>query len=67
MMYTLSHKIESEGNIKRISPNDLNKEYFFRVPYIIDLGYKTLENDYVTDKAEYLFYRKNEGFKSLNK
>ena len=47
--------------------NEHNKEYFFRVPYIVDLGYKTLENDYVTDKAEYLFYRKNEGFKSLNK
>lgn len=47
--------------------NEYNKEYFFRVPYIVDLGYKTLENDYVTDKAEYLFYRKNEGFKSLNK
>ena len=47
--------------------NEHNKEYFFFVLYIVNLGYKYLVNDYVTDKAEYLFYRKNEGFKSLNK
>ena len=25
--------------------NEHNKEYFFRVPYIVDLGYKTLKKD----------------------
>lgn len=28
-MYTLSHKIKSEGNIERISPDDKEHEYFF--------------------------------------
>lgn len=46
---------------------EYNKEYFFRVPYILDAGFTILENDYETSKAEYLLYRKCEGFASLNK
>lgn len=29
LMYTISPKVKSEGNITRISPNDLKHEYFF--------------------------------------
>lgn len=43
---------------------EYNKEYFFRVPFI-DVGFTILENDYETDKAEYLFYRECKGFASL--
>ena len=43
------------------------REYFFRVPYTLDVGFTMIKKDYETDKAEYLFYRKNEGFASLNK
>lgn len=46
---------------------EYNKEYFFRVPYIEDFGFTAFEKNYVTDKAEFLLYRKAEGFSSLNK
>lgn len=41
------------------------KEYFFRVPSYVDLGFKILMRDYVTDKAEFILYRKYEGFASI--
>lgn len=41
------------------------REYFFRVPYITDLGFTILERDYETDKAEFILYRKYEGFASI--
>lgn len=41
------------------------REYFFRVPYYVDLGFRVLMRDYVTDKAEFILYRKYEGFASI--
>ena len=51
------YKLLDECNIK-----EYNKEYFFRVPFIEDVGFTILDNDYKTDKAEFLFYRKKGGF-----
>lgn len=52
--------------LKECKINEYNKEYFFRVPYIVDLGFSKLETNYKTSKAEFLEYREAKGFASLN-
>lgn len=56
------YKIFDECKVK-----ESNREYFFRVPYIVDMGLTVFERDYITSKAEFILYRKNEGFASLIK
>ena len=46
---------------------EYQKEYFYRIPSLIDFGFTRLKKDFETDGAEFLLYRKCEGFSSLNK
>lgn len=56
----LLFKLLDECNIR-----NYNKEYFFRVPSSIDFGFTVMKENYVTDKAEFLHYRKKGGFDVL--
>lgn len=48
--------------LKECEIKEYRMEYFFRVPFIDDIGFTIFERDFKTDKAEFLFYRKKGGF-----